>query len=494
MSVDVSGDVARRPSPANPGRPDWLTGPLAQRFAGLIAASGATREAAPAPYTLTPTVELPRSTGADVQAAFTRARAAQRDWAQRPAGERSAVVLRFHDLLLDRQDQVLDLIQWENGKCRQDAFLEVADIALTARYYGRRAPGLLKRQRRRGAFPVLTRTAELRHPKGVVGVISPWNYPLSLAAGDVIAALLAGNAVVHKPDSQTALTALWAVALMIEAGMPADLWPVVVGSGTELGEPLLAGADYLMFTGSTETGRWMAGRAGQRLIGSSLELGGKNALLVLDDADLDRVGAMRLGASYDYEPDMGSLTTAAQLDAVTAHVADARAHGATVLTGGRARPELGPLFYEPTVLSGVTDRMMCFAGETFGPVVAVYPYRHLPDAIESANATPYGLNASVWTGNPARGRAVAARPHAGTVNVNDGYTAAWASLDAPMGGMGDSGLGRRHGAEGLLKYTEAQTIAEQRILGFTPPPGVSYRAWAKGLTMTLPAMKKAGLS
>ncbi|ACV79259.1 succinic semialdehyde dehydrogenase [Nakamurella multipartita] len=534
MSVDVSGDVARRPSAANPGRPDWLTGPLAQRLAGLITASGATREAASAPYTLTPTVELPRSTSADVQAAFTRARAAQRDWAQRPAGERSAVVLRFHDLLLDRQDQVLDLIQWENGKCRQDAFLEVADIALTARYYGRRAPGLLKQQRRRGAFPVLTRTAELRHPKGVVGVISPWNYPLSLAAGDVIAALLAGNAVVHKPDSQTALTALWAVALMIEAGLPADLWPVVVGSGTELGEPLLAGADYLMFTGSTETGRWMASRAGQRLIGSSLELGGKNALLLLDDADLDRaaagaaracfassgqlcismeriylpvsrqqafldrfldrVGAMRLGSSYDYEPDMGSLTTAAQLDTVTAHVADARAHGATVLTGGRARPDLGPLFYEPTVLSGVTDQMMCFAGETFGPVVAVYPYQNLPDAIESANATPYGLNASVWTGNPARGRAVAARLHAGTVNVNDGYAAAWASLDAPMGGMGDSGLGRRHGAEGLLKYTEAQTIAEQRILGFTPPPGVSYRAWAKGLTMTLKAMKKAGLS
>lgn len=378
MSVDVSGDVARRPSAANPGRPDWLTGPLAQRLAGLITASGGTREAASAPYTLTPTVELPRSTSADVQAAFTRARAAQRDWVQRPAGERSAVVLRFHDLLLDRQDQVLDLIQWENGKCRQDAFLEVADIALTARYYGRRAPGLLKRQRRRGAFPVLTRTAELRHPKGVVGVISPWNYPLSLAAGDVIAALLAGNAVVHKPDSQTALTALWAVALMIEAGLPADLWPVVVGSGTELGEPLLAGADYLMFTGSTETGRWMASRAGQRLIGSSLELGGKNALLLLDDADLDRaaagaaracfassgqlcismeriylpvsrqqafldrfldrVGAMRLGSSYDYEPDMGSLTTAAQLDTVTAHVADARAHGATVLTGGRSPP------------------------------------------------------------------------------------------------------------------------------------------------------------
>jgi succinate-semialdehyde dehydrogenase/glutarate-semialdehyde dehydrogenase len=127
-------------------------------------------------------------------------------------------------------------------------------------------------------------------------------------------------------------------------------------------------------------------------------------------------------------------------------------------------------------------------------VVAVYPYQNLPDAIESANATPYGLNASVWTGNPAQGRAVAARLHAGTVNVNDGYAAAWASLDAPMGGMGDSGLGRRHGAEGLVKYTEAQTIAEQRILGFTPPPGVSYRAWAKGLTMTLKAMKKAGLS
>lgn len=382
MTVEVSGDITHHSSATGLSRPDWLTGPVASRLAGLITASGTTRVAALTPSSLIPMVELPQSAADDVPAAFTRARAAQRDWAHRSARERAAVVLRFHDLLLRRQDQVLDLIQWENGKSRKDAFLEVADVALTARYYGRRAPGLLAPRRRRGAFPVLTRTTELRHPKGVVGVISPWNYPLSLAAGDVIAALLAGNAVVHKPDSQTALTALWAVDLMIEAGLPADLWAVVLGSGTDLGEPLLAGADYLMFTGSTATGRWMAGRAGQRLIGCSLELGGKNALLVLDDADLDRaaegavracfassgqlcismeriyvpaarerafldrflarVTAMRLGSSYDDVPDMGSLTTPAQLDAVTAHVQDARAHGATVLTGGRARPDLGP--------------------------------------------------------------------------------------------------------------------------------------------------------
>lgn len=295
MTVEVSGDITHHPSATGLSRPDWLTGPVASRLAGLITASGTTRVAALTPSSLIPMVELPQSAADDVPAAFTRARAAQRDWAHRSARERAAVVLRFHDLLLDRQDQVLDLIQWENGKSRKDAFLEVADVALTARYYGRRAPGLLAPRRRRGAFPVLTRTTELRHPKGVVGVISPWNYPLSLAAGDVIAALLAGNAVVHKPDSQTALTALWAVDLMIEAGLPADLWAVVLGSGTDLGEPLLAGADYLMFTGSTATGRWMAGRAGQRLIGCSLELGGKNALLVLDDADLDRAaeGAVR---------------------------------------------------------------------------------------------------------------------------------------------------------------------------------------------------------
>ncbi|MEV0589774.1 succinic semialdehyde dehydrogenase, partial [Nonomuraea sp. NPDC050310] len=484
------------------------------------------------PYTGLPLADLPVSTPADVENAFIRARAAQAAWARTPIAERRAVLLRFHDLVLARQEQALDLMQAESGKTRRDAFLEVMDTAITARYYARSAAKLLAPRRRRGAIPVLTHTTELRHPKGVVTIISPWNYPLSMAAGDAIPALMAGNAVVQKPDTQTALTALWALELMTEAGLPAGVWQLVVGRGSSLGDTLMDGGDYLMFTGSTASGRRIAREAGERLIGASLELGGKNAMIVCDDADLGRAadGAvaacfpsagqlcvsverlyvaepvhdrfvaafvarterLKLGAAYDYTVDVGSLTTPAQLATVTAHVEDAVAKGATVLAGGRARPDLGPLFYEPTILTGVTPDMTLHAHETFGPVVAIYSVRDDEEAIARANASPYGLNASVWSRSAARGRAVAARVHAGTVNVNEAFAAAWGSIDAPMGGMGDSGLGRRHGADGLLKYTEPQTVAHQRLLGFSPPGRVSPEAWAGLLTGALRILKAVG--
>lgn len=194
----------------------------------------------------------------------------------------------------------------------------------------------------------------------------------------------------------------------------------------------------------------------------------------------------------DYSTDVGCLTNRSQLDTVTAHVEDAIAKGATVRAGGRARPDLGPLFYEPTILTGVTPDMTLYDHETFGPFVSIYPYRDVDEAIALANASAYGLNASVWSGDGAKGRAVAARIHTGTVNVNDAYAAAWGSVDAPMGGMGDSGLGRRHGADGLLKYTEPQTVAHQRLLGFTAPSGVSERAWAAMLTVLLKVLKRVG--
>ncbi|GGN95732.1 hypothetical protein GCM10011610_60050 [Nocardia rhizosphaerihabitans] len=163
-----------------------------------------------------------------------------------------------------------------------------------------------------------------------------------------------------------------------------------------------------------------------------------------------------------------------------------------MLAGGRARPDLGPLFYEPTILTGVTPDMTLYDHETFGPVVSIYSFGDVDEAIERANATAYGLNASVWTRDGAKGRAVAARVHAGTVNVNDAYAAAWGSVDSPMGGMGDSGLGRRHGADGMLKYTEAQTVAHQRVLGFSAPSGFSGSAWASTLTVVLKGMKRLG--
>ncbi|RPK61361.1 putative succinate-semialdehyde dehydrogenase [NADP(+)] 2 [Streptomyces sp. ADI95-17] len=180
-----------------------------------------------------------------------------------------------------------------------------------------------------------------------------------------------------------------------------------------------------------------------------------------------RTKALKVGAAYDYSIDVGSLTTtSSQLKTVTQPVEDAVAKGATVLGGGKARPDLGPLFYEPTILTDVTPDMTLYDHETFGPVVSIYSYRDVDEAITLANSSPYGLNASVWSRNGARGRAVAARVHAGTVNVNEAFAAAWGSIDAPMGGVGDSGLGRRHGAEGILKYTEPQTVAHaHKILG-----------------------------
>jgi succinate-semialdehyde dehydrogenase/glutarate-semialdehyde dehydrogenase len=263
-----------------------------------------------------------------------------------------------------------------------------------------------------------------------------------------------------------------------------------------------------------------------------MELGGKNAMLVLDDADLDRavegavracfsssgqlcisiermyvqdgiydrfvprfvqaVKDMKVGAAYDYSVAMGSLTSPAQVEAVRGHVADAVAHGATVLAGGRARPDLGPMFFEPTVLVDTPPAAQCYAAETFGPLVSLYRFTDVEDAIARANDTEYGLNASLWTRNINRGYEIAARLRAGTVNLNEAFAAAWGSVDAPMGGMGASGLGRRHGSEGLLKYTEAQTVARQRISNLAPPLGLSDAVFAQALTFGLAALKRLG--
>ena len=208
---------------------------------------------------------------------------------------------------------------------------------------------------------------------------------------------------------------------------------------------------------------------------------------------LTRVADMRVGGNYDFSCQMGSLTSTEQLDVVTRHVDDALSKGATLLAGGRARPDLGPFFYEPTVLTDVTDEMECFAEETFGPVVSIYRVGSDREAVQLANATRYGLNASVWSRSSRRGRDVAAQLRSGTVNVNEAYAAAWGSIDAPMGGMGDSGLGRRHGPGGILKYTEAQTVARQRLFNLAPPLAqLGDDGFAAVMTGALRLMKAAG--
>jgi succinate-semialdehyde dehydrogenase / glutarate-semialdehyde dehydrogenase len=482
------------------------------------------------PFTGRRLAAVPRCTPDDVKAAIARARAAQAAWARTGFAERRRVLLRFHDLVLERQDEVLDLLQLESGKARRHGLEEVLDVAIVARYYANTAERHLKTRRRRGALPLLTAAYEHRHPVGVVAVIAPWNYPLTLSVSDVTPALAAGNGAVVKPDSQTPFAALWGFELLEEAGLPPGLVQVVTGSGSELGPHLIEGSNYVMFTGSTATGRKVAEQAGRRLIGASMELGGKNAMIVLRDADLgravegaeralfsnagqlcisierlfvheavadeftrrlvERVGRMKLGTSLEYDVDMGSLISAAQLETVTAHVDDAVAKGARVLTGGRARPELGPYFYEPTVLEGARDGMTLFRDETFGPVVSISRFSDEDEAVARANDSDYGLNFSVWTKDTARGRALSTRLQAGTVNVNEGYAAAWGSVDAPMGGVKASGLGRRHGEHGILKYTEEQTVAVQRLLPIAPPPMVPQKLWGRMMTLALRVLRR----
>jgi succinate-semialdehyde dehydrogenase/glutarate-semialdehyde dehydrogenase len=508
--------------------------PSAARAAALVRRVGGGKDSAPvtmtAPFTGQPIAALPQATDADTRAIFADARLAQRAWAARPAAERQRILLRLHDLVLDRQDEALDLVQVEAGKSRLDAFDEVSATALVAAYYGKHTARFLAPRRAAGVIPFLTKAGEVRHPKGVVGIISPWNYPLALTAMDVLPALAAGNAVVQKPDNQTALSALWLHELAEEAGLPAGVWQVVLGRGSKIGTALVEESDYLCFTGSTPTGKGLAGQVAQRLTSYSLELGGKNPMVVLPEANVakaaagavtacfssagqlcvsieriyvhetireeftkafvQRTSALRLGGDLDYDADMGSLTSADQLRAVSAHVEDARVKGATVLAGGRARPDLGPLFYEPTVLSEVTPQAKLFAEETFGPVVSIYGYTDIDDAIQRANDTPFGLNASVWSRDTRAGWAVAARLKAGTVNVNEGYAATFGSVGVPMGGMKESGVGRRNGAEGLLKYTESQSIAVQRGLKLRPVRGLPPRLWVRGMTAGLKALRR----
>ena len=482
-----------------------------------------------APFTGDLLGRTPAGTEDDVDEAVRRARAAQPAWAGRPWRDRAKVLLAFHDLVLDRQHEILDLIQLESGKARRHAFEEVLDAALTSRYYAFHGRAHVAPTRRRGALPALTRTTELHHPKGVIGFITPWNYPLVLGIADALPALLAGNACVVKPDRQTPFSALWATEALSECGLPDDVLQVVTGQGSSLGSPLIQRVDYVMFTGSTATGKLIAAEAAGRLIGSSMELGGKNAMLVLDDADLEktvegavracfsnggqlcismerlyvqdgihdefvrrfaeRVRSMELGATLDWAPEMGSLVSQKQLHTVVEHVDGAVAAGAEVLAGGAHRPDLGPFFYEPTLLAGVTEDMAVCRSETFGPVVSTYRFSTVDEAIARANDSDYGLNASVWTKDTRRGREVAARLQAGTVNVNEAYAAAWGSLDAPMGGFKESGLGRRHGREGIAKYTDAQTVAVQHLVPIAPFAGLSVERWAGLMTKALRVLK-----
>jgi len=501
------------------------------RLAARVTALGARESfAVAAPWTGEVLAEAPLCTAADALAAVAGAREVQREWAARPLRKRARLLVGIHDLIWRESEAILDIIQAETGKARCHCFEEVGDVAVMARYYAFHGPRHLRPRRRRGGVPLLTRIREYRHPVGIAALISPWNYPLTLSLSDLLAALLAGNGAVLKPDRLTPFTALWALDLLERAGLPAGLVRVVTGRGSELAPALIAASDFLMFTGSTQTGRLLASEAGSHLVDCTMELGGKNAMIVCAGADLDRAARvavwdcfsstgqlcvsieriyveaavaddfaarfvreterLRLGAAFDYSADMGSLISAEQLAKVTAHVDEAVAAGARVLTGGRPRPDLGPLFYEPTILSDVPEDAVVLGEETFGPVVSLLPVAGIEEAVAAANDSPYGLNAAVWDRNARRARALARRLETGTVSVNDSYRASWISADAPQGGWKDSGLGRRHGREGLLKYTEVQTVAVQRLLPIGPPPGWSEERFHRLLERLLRLLRR----
>jgi succinate-semialdehyde dehydrogenase/glutarate-semialdehyde dehydrogenase len=482
-----------------------------------------------APFTGEVLHELPHSTADDVAAAATRARVAQRAWREVPPADRRRILLKAHDLLLERSDALLDALQTETGKTRGQAYEELFGGASVTRYYALSARRLLATRRRRAGIPLVFQDRVSYKPKGLIGVITPWNYPMAMGVMDIVPALAAGSAVVQKADDQGVLTILSTRRAFIDAGIPADLWAVVAGPGEIVGNAVVDAADYVCFTGSTATGTRVGQRAASRLIGASLELGGKNPLIVLDDVNPEtaaanavyscfssmgqmcvsieriyvlrpvaeafttafvaRTASLTQGAALDFTTDVGSLTNPAQLERVQAHVDDAIAHGATVLVGGKARPDLGPMFFEPTVLTDVTCDMACMSEETFGPVVSIYVVDSVDEAIELANDSEYGLNASIFSSSRSRARALANRLDAGSVNINEGYRASFSSADAPMGGMKKSGLGRRNGPEGILRFVESRTVAETTGLLTLPRTGAEFAKLSGLMTLALKVLK-----
>jgi acyl-CoA reductase-like NAD-dependent aldehyde dehydrogenase len=455
--------------------------------------------------------ELKSFTTEEVIEAFARGRQAQVAWAALSARNRAIAATKLADLLAKRQDQMMDQLQTETGKSRAHAFEEIAGALGAISYYAKTSEKLMRRKKVRAGVPFLLTTFVEPAPIGVVGVITPWNYPLALTMMDVIPALLAGNAVVQKADNQTAKTVHLAQSLAVEAGFPKDLWQVVQGEPGVVGNAITDNADYVAFTGSTPTGRIVAERAAKRLIGYSLELGGKNPMIILPGANLEeaaeiaigsafgnagqlcvaiervyvpkaqshdfeailkrRVESLTLGQSGEFEYDIGSLTSKAQLERVAGFVDRSIQEGGRIVAGGQRLAHLGPNFYSPTIVSDLPKTAELITKEVFGPVIAVVSYESLSDAIEMANATEFGLNASV-VGDKRTALKVASKLMAGSVNINEGYRASMASMAAPMGGMKQSGMGRRSGPQGLLRFTEQRTIGVANKL----PIGLPIRA------------------
>lgn len=464
------------------------------------------------PATRAPLGEIEVANASDVAAAVERARKAQREWAALSFDERGRYLERAAKVLLERESEFLDAIIAETGKPQQEAFAtEILTACDALQFYAKRAKRILGDRR----LPLhLLKTKKLRisyPPLGVVGIITPWNFPFLLSLNPTAQALVAGNAVLLKPSEATPASGRLVGELFESVGLPEGLLTVLQGDG-ETGAALVdAGVDKISFTGSVATGRRIAEACGRALIPCTLELGGKDPMIVCEDADIDRAAkgavygafsnagqvctstervyvvdevadeftrkvvaetaALRQGAEGEF--DVGAIIRSEQLDVIEAHVDDAVAGGARLLAGGRRNPDCDGLYYEPTVLSDVTQDMRIMREETFGPVLPIMRVRNAEDALVLANDSVYGLNANVWTKNKRRGAELAEGLESGCVVVND-CMVTYGVPESPFGGVKQSGIGRVNGEAGLKGFCHERSILTDRAGGKSEPLWFPY--------------------
>jgi acyl-CoA reductase-like NAD-dependent aldehyde dehydrogenase len=449
---------------------------------------------------------------------LSRARAAQTAWSAVPIGKRCAQLLVLRDCMMVSRDALADAVVAESGKPRVEALFADLFVALdTAQYFSKSGAKLLRPER----VPHHSTAGKAKsgrliyEPVGVIGIISSWNYPLAIPLSQIIPAVAAGNAVVCKTSDFTPQCGALIKKLFVDAGFPKNLVTVVQGGG-EVGQALIgAGPDKIMFTGSVATGRLIGEACGKKLIPSVLELGGKDAMIVLADANLEvaasaavwgsytncgqvclsverlfveeaveqkflalcieKTNKLRLGPGCDPASDVGPLIRPQHVQRMNDLVADAVARGARVLCGGKPRQDLGANFFEPTVIAGLNSSMKLFQEETFGPILAIQAVKDVEEAVARANDSTFALAASVWTGDAKRGQAIAARLRAGSVMVNDAISY-FGIAEAPHGGCGASGWGRTHGKAGLLEMVQTKYIDVDRLPGREKPWWYRYGA------------------
>ncbi len=472
---------------------------------------------------------VPLGSADDVAEAVSRARRAQPAWAEQSYRERGKLVMRARRIVLDEVEEIARLISRETGKPLAEAIsMELAPTLDLMQFFARRTKHLLRAEKINiGQYGLMGRTSRIVYkPLGVVGIISPWNFPWAIPLGEVVMASMAGNAVVLKPSELTPLVGLKIADVFKRAGLNDGLLQVVTGDGTTGAALTEAGVDKIMFTGSIATGKRVAQSAAKTLTPVVLELGGKDPMIVLEDAEVEtaasaavwgafsnsgqacasvercyvhesiapqfiesvveKTRALRQDVGTNEDTDIGSMSSERQLAIVDEHVVDAVKRGASVLTGGKRAESLKGAFYEPTVVTQVDHTMTIMREETFGPVLPVMTFKKEDEAIRLANDSVFGLTASVWTRDARRGRQIAEALEAGTVMVNEVlYTHGIAQT--PWGGMKQSGLGRTHGRLGLLELVAPQHVHVNRIarlrdfwwFNYTPHAGRLFRGFAR---------------